>query len=222
MLETLSRIPEHEKPAREARRLLKKLRRAAGKVRDIDVQFDLIDAVAPDDAAEELKSDAGKLKKKLERDREEFADALVKELRRRQSEVTLAVESLLEALEPVEKLSLSSTELSGVAERWFSENRPPDTEETHDDVDHLHAIRKVAKLARYIAENAPKSAKRPRQMAENFEKLQQTGGDWHDWLILTEISTKRAGGSSALTKAFEHRSRISLAAYRRHLSEFPG
>jgi CHAD domain-containing protein len=221
MLETLPKIPEHKKPAREATRLLKKLRRAAGKVRDIDVQLDLIDEIAPDTSPKKLKADADKLRKRLLRDRKEFTAKLVKELDRRRSDVTLALEALLAALESVEKLALSATELAQLAERWFAANRPPETAKTEDDANHLHAVRKVAKLARYIAENAPKGAKRPQQMAESFEKLQQSGGEWHDWLVLAEISGKRVGASSPLTAAFDRRSRVSLTAYRRHLSEFP-
>lgn len=220
MLEVLPKIPPHRKEAREARRLLKKLRRAAGDVRDIDVQLDLIEKVAPNSATAEMKDDAGKLREKLETDRRDFADRLAKVLEKRQSEMTLALEELVGALEPVEKLSLSSTELIDLTERWYQKNLPRETAKTKDDPEYLHTIRKVAKLARYIAENAPEGAKRPRKLAEEFEGLQQSGGDWHDWMVLEEIARDTVGGSSALTKAFDRRSRTALTVYRRHLKDF--
>lgn len=222
MFEVLPKIPKHRKEAGEARRLLKKLRRAAGDVRDIDVQMDLIEETAPEGASEELRNDAGKLREKLESDRNEFAADLLKVLKKRQSEVTLALEELLEALEPVEKFSLTATQLTGLAESWYRKNVPPETARTKDDPEYLHTIRKVAKLARYIAENAPENAKTPRRLAEEFESLQQSGGEWHDWLVLEEIARESVGKASPLTKVLAQRNRRSLAAYRRHLEEFLG
>lgn len=221
MLETLPRVPKHSKEAGEARRLLKKLRRAAGNVRDIDVQMDLIGEVAPKNCASEMKDDAAKLREKLDADRGDLAGQLGKVLKKRQSQVTRVLEDLLKALEPLEKFSLSSMELTALTERWYRGNVPQETAGAEDDPDYLHGIRKVAKLARYIAENAPKNAKRPRKLAEEFESLQQSGGEWHDWMVLAEIARDKVGGSSALTKALERRSRMALTAYRRHLRGFP-
>lgn len=222
MLKVLPRIPEHKGRAREAKRMLKKVRGAAGDVRDIDVQLELIGTVAPEDAAAPLRRGAAKLRKMLESDREEFAQRLVKMLRRQQSKLALTLESFLELMEPVEGLSVSSTELTSLAERWFRSSLPAEPKGGTDDPEYLHSIRKVAKLARYIAENAPKKAKQPRKLAENFERLQQSGGEWHDWLVLEEIAGDRLGASSPLTKALARRSDISLATYHRHLREMSG
>lgn len=222
MFEVLLKIPKHRKEAGEARRLLKKLRRAAGEVRDIDVQMELIAESAPEGAADDLRDDAGKLRKKLEDDRSQHAEKLLKVLKKRQSEVTLALEELLEALVPVEKFALTATQLTELAESWYRKNVPRETPKTKDDPEYLHTIRKVAKLARYIAENAPENAKTPRRLAEEFESLQQSGGEWHDWLVLEEIARESVGKASPLTKVLAQRNRRSLAAYRRHLEEFLG
>ena len=85
--------------------------------------------------------------------------------------------------------------------------------------DHLHSLRKNAKLARYIAENAPKSAKTPRRLAASFESVQEAGGHWHDWLVLAEIAAGKVGPTSPLTKAFTQRCRLALTIYQRHLRE---
>lgn len=220
MLKIVPKVPRHRKQAGEARRLLKKLRRAAGEVRDIDVHMGLIDQIAAQEASSELKSDAAKLKEKLEADRKEHAEELLKVLEKRQSEVTLALEELLKALAPVETLALSATELTKLAERWYRKNLPPETGKSRDEPEYLHTIRKVAKLARYIAENAPENAKTPRTLAAGFESLQQSGGDWHDWMVLKQIAGKSTGRSSALTKLLAGRNRTALQAYRRHLAEF--
>jgi CHAD domain-containing protein len=218
MLELLPGIPEHEKIAREARRSLRKLRRAAGEVRDIDVQFTLIEQSVPQNADRKLRSDAKKLTASLERDRARHARRLVKLLKRKQAPLALTLESLLEVLEPNEDLALTPTRLNSLAETWFRENTPAGTSKEDDDPDHLHAIRKVAKLARYIAENGPKAAKAPRRLAQSFEDLQQSGGEWHDWLVLANIAEDRLGAKSPLTIIFRDRSRTSLTAYRRRLN----
>jgi CHAD domain-containing protein len=222
MLATLAQLPNHGKSERKARQMLKKIRRAAGAVRDIDVQFDLIDSIVPEGTPRSMKSTAGKLKKELKAERDDHSVELVKILRRRQSDLVLALEDLLDVLEPVESLSLSATQLVSLAQRWFAENTPPEPRQGAEDPEYLHSIRKVAKLTRYIAENAPKKAKRPRALAESFERLQQSGGEWHDWLVLSEIAGDKLGGSSPVTGALAHRSRLALAAYRRHLREISG
>jgi len=219
MLSHLAGVPPHDKLARKSQRILKKLRRAAGNVRDIDVQINLIQEALPARPTQPLKNDADKLRKSLEEDRDAFARKLLRVLRHQQSSLALALESLLDKLKPVEGLSLSSTQLATLAQNWFKDSIPPAPKRKADTADHLHTIRKMAKLARYIAENAPKTAKTPRRLAESFEGLQQSGGHWHDWLVLADIAEDHLGSSSALTKTFAHRSKVSLAAYRRHLRE---
>ncbi len=218
MLDLIPGIPEHEKLAVEARRSLRKLRRSAGEVRDIDVQLALIEESVPQDADRQLRSDARKLTASLERDRARSAKKLGKILKRRQAELALTLESLLESLEPNEDLALTATRLTSLTQAWFRKNAPPEPSEGADDPDHLHAIRKVAKLARYIAENGPQAAKTPRRLARSFEDLQQSGGEWHDWLVLADLAEDRLGAGSPLTREFRQRSRASLAAYRRRLN----
>jgi CHAD domain-containing protein len=219
MFEHIPGVPKHDKLARESKRILKKLRRAAGEVRDIDVQIDLIEAVVPKDADQRLRKDSKRLRESLEEDREDHAKALLKMLKKKQAELALALELLMTAVDRAKDVSLTATELAALTRRWFQHNLPHEPRKDVEDPDYLHGIRKVAKLARYMAENGPKRAKTPRRLAQSFEDLQQSGGGWHDWLALSEISEDRLGASSALTKEFQRRCRISLAAYRRRLKE---
>jgi CHAD domain-containing protein len=219
MLALLPEIPEHNKLVRKTRRILKKLRRAAGKVRDLDVQLDLIRNVTPEDASASLERDAAELRIALDNQREKAAAKLLKELHRHQADAAILLEELLEALKPNETLALAPAQLTTLARDWFTDNAPPEPGNDPDDPDHLHTLRKNAKLARYIAENAPKSAKTPRRLAAIFESIQEAGGHWHDWLVLAAIASDRVGASSPLTKAFTHRCHLALTIYRRHLRE---
>ncbi len=195
--------------AQQARRLLKKLRRAAGKVRDLDVQDDLIAENSPPKARE----DATKLRDKFQQQRNKAAGQLQHDLQRHHGKLTKTLESLLNTLETNEPPVITSAQLSRLATDWFTANAPDPT----DNSDDLHTIRKTAKIARYLAENAPKQARAPRKIATEFESLQQIGGEWHDWLILSEIAREETGDSSPLTAAFTGKCKRSLASYRRRL-----
>jgi CHAD domain-containing protein len=219
MLALLPEIPEHDKLARKTSRILKKLRRVAGKVRDLDVQLDLIRTVTPEDASASFERDAAELRIELDDQRDKAASKLLKKLHQYQADAAVQLEALLEALEPNEKLALTPAQLTTLARDWFAHNAPPEPEDDPDDPDHLHTLRKNAKLARYIAENAPKSAKTPRRLAAAFESVQEAGGHWHDWLVLGGIASDRLGASSPLTQAFTHRCHLALTVYRRHLRE---
>ena len=219
MLALLPDIPAHDKLARNSRRILKQLRRAAGKVRDLDVQLELIQGIKPERTSPAFERDSGQLRSELEAQREKAASKLAKKLHRRQTDATLQLESLLEALGSAEALALSPTQITALAHDWFASNAPPEPDHNPDDPDHLHTLRKNAKLARYIAENAPKAAKTPRRLAQSFESMQEAGGHWHDWLVLAAISSDRLGASSPLTHALTQRCRLALTVYRRHLRE---
>jgi CHAD domain-containing protein len=56
----------------------------------------------------------------------------------------------------------------------------------------LHRYRSVVKRARYAAEFAPKSAEAEPFLAQ-LKRLQDAVGHWHDWLILTQAAARRLG-----------------------------
>ena len=210
LLSLLPGLPLHQKPEKEARRLLRKLRRAAGTVRDLDVQIDLIQ----EKASESTKEASDDLSTVLKLQRAQAEANLLRILNKHQAKLTRSLESLLEALAPIKSQTLPATQLSVLAKDWFAQNIPSET--IPDDPDQLHAIRKTAKLARYIAETAPKSARTPRKLAAAFESLQQAGGDWHDWLILSAIAQDKLG-DSPLTQAFRGYCETALVNYRSHI-----
>ncbi|MCU1319127.1 MAG: domain containing protein [Edaphobacter sp.] len=212
LLSLLPHLPPHRKEAKKAQRLLKELRRAAGQVRDLDVQRDLI----KDKTSADTRQDSLQLRKALKHQRTQAEADLIDTLDKHQAKLALTLESLLKALAPAERLSLPPTQLTHLTQSWFTRNIPS----TYDDPDQLHAIRKTAKLARYIAETAPNSARTARKVAASFESLQQSGGEWHDWLILADIAQDHLGKSSPLTQTLHRQCRTSLATYRNHLQTF--
>ncbi len=221
LFELLPALPPHDKAARKARRLLKKLRRAAGQVRDLDVQSNLIAAEIPDDTPKSILNKSLQLRETLDSQRTAAAQHLIQILQKHQAKLALTVESLLTTLASAEPLTMAPTQLSTLIQSWFTQNMPADPAADPDDPEHLHAIRKTAKLARYLAENAPKSARTPRKLARTFEAIQQAGGDWHDWLILSTIARDQLGKSSPLTESFTNKCHSALNAYRKRLAALP-
>jgi CHAD domain-containing protein len=203
LLALLPDLPNHDRPAGKARKRLRKLRRAAGRVRDLDVQRDLV----------ESKSDeASQLRSLFKHRRERAAQQLIDTLHQQQAKLTRTLEATLEALAPAESLTLPAEHLATLALDWYARHAPSTAKQDHRQ---LHSIRKAAKLARYIAESARSTP--TRSVARTFESLQQSGGDWHDWLTLSGIAHHELGDSSRLTQTFTRRCERSLAKYQSHL-----
>ena len=210
LLELLPELPEHRKPAKKARRLLKKLRRAAGAVRDFDVQRKLLEQMEEQSASKKLGEAAHELRRTLKRKRAAEAEELLDVLKTEQRKLAPALEDLLEALEPAKGLSVSEAQISELTLRWYGEETSSIAEGS-DDEDSLHEIRKYAKLARYLAEAAAP------ELAESFERLQEAGGVWHDLMTLAEIAEKQMGSKSALTRELAEQRDAAREAYRKAL-----
>jgi CHAD domain-containing protein len=225
LLSMLPGLPPHRQPARQAVRLLKQIRQAAGQLRDIDVQRDLVrEEVAgskvhgvphPDLG---LRREARRLRRALKRKGEEAADRLLRLLHKQRARLPLVFQELLDALAPAGSIALNEAELIALARDCFRNRRvaspidaaPQDTAE-------LHEIRKRAKLARYLAESAPHSFLEAHCLAAQFAALQQAGGEWHDWLILAEAAAGELGPSAQLPRRFAARALHARRAFQRRL-----
>ena len=211
VLLSILRVPRvHGEDSRRAGRLLKKIRRAAGEVRDLDVQRDLIAANTPANSRDE----ARQLRNTLKQQRAEAAGKLLEVLDKCHFKLAEALESLLEIFEESEPLTIAPTELADLTVDWFDKNAPIE----HTDPESLHSIRKKAKIARYLAENAPGEGRTPNKLAASFSALQLAGGEWHDWLILAGIARDELGESSAITEACTRQCQRKLASYRKRLT----
>lgn len=207
LLTLLRDLPKHDKAAAKARKLLRKLRRAAGRVRDLDVQRDLVQSKS--DEADQLHS-------LFKHQREQAVQKLLDTIHKRQVKLTRALETLLETLAPAKSLTVPAKDLATLALDWYVLNAPVTATQDHRQ---LHNIRKTAKLARYIAESANSTP--TRSLARTFESLQQSGGNWHDWLTLSDIAHHELGDSSRLTQTFTRCCEKSLTEYQAHLKSFP-
>ena len=210
LLSLLPDLPEHAKPAKKAGKHLKKLRRTAGTVRDLDVQRDLLKDLS---ASGKLRKEARDLRRTLKHHRSSEAAKLTLLLKQDQQKLAPMLEDLLKALKPAETLALSTAQLSRLTLDWYQHNTP--VAQTSPGPDSLHAIRKSAKLARYIAESGAPT------LAQAFESIQQAGGTWHDFLTLTDIATEHLGPKAALTQAFTHRRETALHEYLASLQNAP-
>lgn len=180
-------------------KLLSKLRKKAGKVRDLDVEIAFLKELKIPDRqnhrtqllqvlADEHTRRSEKLSKYFD---EERLKELRKRLRKSQSQVRL------DAIDPI-KLAFRHLPQLG---------HTPPTEKM------LHACRIAAKRARYLAELLPDSPEATSFVAE-LKRAQDEIGRWHDVLKLTQRAEKLYGSAreSSLVAALQN---ITHARFRR-------
>jgi CHAD domain-containing protein len=180
-------------------KLLSKLRKRAGRVRDLDVQIVFLKNLRVPDRQnhraqllELLDEEHSRRSKKLAKSFDtDTVRELRKRLRRAQSEIKL------DGIEPL-KLALNLLPRLGHA---------PMTEKA------LHACRIAAKQARYLAELATDSAN-AKTFVEKLKHAQDEVGEWHDVMKLQQRGERLFGTvhDSALVAALQN---ISRARFRR-------
>ena len=161
--------------------MLDRIRKRAGKVRDLDVQLAALRSLkVPQEPRRKTQLMQGlielrakhekRLRKMLDK---EAVREITKRLRRGSKQVRSEASR--------DPLTVARTMLAQVA-------RPagPVTEDV------LHQYRIVVKRARYAAEFAPKSAEAT-QFIGQLKQLQDAVGNWHDWLTLTQSRSQAAG-----------------------------
>ncbi|MGI4830303.1 MAG: CHAD domain-containing protein, partial [Janthinobacterium lividum] len=244
LLTQMPALPEHRKETERLRHALKRLRQAAGEVRDLDVQRKRLEEMADGEAegadeltataeggedgrstAKAVRDGAAALRDYLKSKRENAAKGLQDLLEKHGSKAARAAEKLLAVLEPAEETPLAEDELLRQAEAVFAhsgllaEGVPGDLDE-----DELHTVRKAAKAARYLAETLPgadgkeggKSA--GAVAASRFEALQEAGGQWHDALELAKAAKSFLGRRHELTEAIAAERGRHLESYRKALA----
>ncbi len=183
---------------------LKKIRRAAGTVRDLDVHrgllkdlverkqqpnghpetSDLITAPTQALPLSPLEQQADTLDTWLKDNRHEEAARFQKQISKRTRKV-IDRESAFEAAAhamPADTARRQPKPTAVVALEAFARlsHEMPQLDETN-----LHDFRKGAKNARYIAESGASDATAT-AVAKALKRLQDDIGDWHDWLVLSE------------------------------------
>ena len=171
-------LPSVPKKAKALRQSLGKIRRASGKVRDIDAHRDLL-------ATYKTIADAAHMEKAFNAARKTKAQKLQRRILEDQQDVLHALEKLEKTLAPVVDLNLSGGDLAHAARSWLTTALRGLHLDLADN-DDLHSIRKACKTARYIAEIGSQSSKAASKLAARLEDIQQTTGAWHDSLLLLD------------------------------------
>jgi CHAD domain-containing protein len=212
--------------AAAAMRVLKKIRRAAGPVRDLDVHRKLLSkltkrALDPAKAAKhpqdppvaESVAGAGMLETPQAGLRatglEQQAGDLDAWLSRRRSELAQGFQAQAHALATKfdKRMTVLETALGAKGLRR-GRKKPPAvvalesfarlaTEMQALHGGNLHDFRKGAKKARYVAELATSGDQEAAQVGETLKRLQDEIGDWHDWLVLAEEAHAALGEGAA-------------------------
>ena len=241
LVSLLPGMPEHTEQADEVHRLLRRVRRAAATMRDMDVQIDMIETDMPDSAAvhsgshgDEVRKEAQKLLKKLNKKRSRETGDLTGTLKAESEDLSRAMHALRSVIASApgsRPRTFSTLELSEQIQNWFAArarvvlhvDRHPDRAHAlqrlqHLDEDILHDLRKVAKQCRYMAESLPEGSPEAKRLAQRFEYLQEAGGTWHDWLTLEWAAARTLGKKSALAERYRHHRNAALAEFHLQLA----
>jgi CHAD domain-containing protein len=167
---------------------LARLRKRAGKVRDFDVQLDLLGAIANGSTA----SDKSLLAEYLQGKREKQADRLqsamekfkgskspmlLKEVFRHSAEASHAARQ-------ADALIRAKQHLAGLSEEFA------DPQSLKSNL--LHDVRIRLKMIRYLAEQAEESEQQ-KQFLDEMKNVQDALGAWHDWEELATTAEAQFG-----------------------------
>lgn len=174
-------VPERDRNEKKLLKMLDRIRRRAGKVRDLDVQLAALRSLkVPQEPRRKtlLMQSLIELRVKHEKKlnkllNKETIHEIHKRLKRASQEVNLVAGG--NALPAARAILAQVVRPAG-----------PVTEDV------LHQYRIAVKRARYAAEFAPKSAETAQFIAQ-LKRLQDAVGNWHDWLTLTNTAAKQLG-----------------------------
>jgi CHAD domain-containing protein len=193
-------VPESDRNQRKLLKMLSRLRKRAGRVRDLDVQMvalrNLKVSEAPNQKSEVLEMLA-ELRTKREKKLTKALDPeTVRQVRKRlkKADSDLAIPE-------------NSPYALGVSLQLFTalaRQPAPLTEAV------LHQYRITGKRVRYIAELAGDSPEAQRVVTQ-LKHMQDSLGEWHDWLTLTEtVKQSLDGTNSALLAALNNITRAKF------------
>ena len=173
-------------PGRNGKKLLKllaRLRRKAGRVRDLDVQGALLRSLKmPEGARHKSQLLQALMEERIQKEKkvaQAFDKETVRELRTRLKRA--ASELDIRESEAWDQARSMLTKLERQTE--------PLTEKV------LHQCRIVGKRARYLAELADKNPEAER-LVDQLKIMQDALGEWHDWLKLTQRAANSFSGVS--------------------------
>ena len=193
--------PARDRNQKRLLKLLTRIRKKAGKVRDLDVQLAALQSLKfPQEPRRKTQLMHQLIELRGQREKK-LSKALTREAVR---EIHRRLKRARKDFNPDvnrDPLSVARQILEPIAK---ADGFP--TEER------MHQYRLLGKRARYAAEFASKSPESAQFIAQ-IERLQDALGDWHDWLTLTESAAKRLGDvrESSLVAALHN---VTGAKYR--------
>jgi len=194
------------KTAQRWMRLLKRIRRTAAPVRDLDVHRKLLEklkpkkAILPGERAVEpidapamppspIEQQADNLDAWLKQTRDEQARPLMKAAPKWAPRVGTQLASLEEAMCRSPLRRRASRNAAVTALEAFARLA---SQMQQLDAGNLHDFRKGAKKARYMAESGG-ADEQAGAVGKALKRLQDEIGDWHDWLVLAEEAHEALG-----------------------------
>lgn len=218
---------------------LKRLSRAAGRVRDLDAQEELVVRDAsrklqdnPNYAQESLAQEATHLSKRLAKRRNVDALRLVQVLKKERRRLIKALRDAGNALQSFEDQSFTAEDLNIRIRKWLRAavihlyepqgillpNLLADGGKgtNHLDspmVERLHGLRKLTKTARYMVEALSSKAARSKQLILELKTTQKSGGEWHDWLLIERTAAKHSIKRTTLAMQYAKNRDAALADY---------
>ncbi len=179
LLEELA--PDRTRNDKKLLNLLKRIRKRAGKVRDLDVQLSALrNLKIPQEPRRKTLLLQNLIELRAEHEKK-LRKALTKETTRevrkrlKRAAKDLSSDTLRDPLVVAQKMMTRVVRPQG----------PPTNEM-------LHQYRIAGKRARYAAEFAVKSPEVDQFIAQ-LKRAQDALGDWHDWFMLTQTAAKRLG-----------------------------
>ena len=174
-------VADDDRKHKKLLKMLNRIRKSAGKVRDIDAQLEALRSLKvlqEPRRKTQLMQNLIELRAQHERKlRKLLKKQDIRDIRKRlrRAENSMHLDSSKDPLSVAKQLL-----------RTVSVPKGPADEET------LHHYRLVVKRARYVAEFAPKSQETTKFLAE-LKRVQDALGNWHDWLTLTHTAVERLG-----------------------------
>jgi len=174
-------IAKRDRNQKKLLKMLDRIRKGAGKVRDLDVELAALRSLKiPQEPRRKTQLMQGLIELRVKHE---------KRLRKMlNKEAIRDIQKRLKRGSKQAKLGATRDPL-GVARTMLAEVVRPAGPVTEDV---LHQYRIAVKRARYAAEFAPKSAEAV-QFVGQLKQLQDALGNWHDWLTLTQTAAKRLG-----------------------------
>jgi len=179
--------PDLGRKQKKAMEILAELRKRAGKVRDLDVQIDLIGDIGNGSTVGDRKVLTDFLKARRAKQAERLGSLIAKS---RQTKLFSQLDRI------AEKVSLASLEATGVPLDRAIEQLSKVAVDYGAHRSHrpsaLHQVRIKLKMIRYLAELGEESAEQQRFL-EDLKQVQDALGAWHDWEELFKTAEKHFG-----------------------------